>query len=43
MSNGDVYRGEFKNDVPYGRGTLYYPNETSLRGIWTNGVLDSHL
>ena len=34
-TNGDVYEGQFKNNKPYGKGTLTKPDGTVEEGVWS--------
>lgn len=38
--NGKVYRGEFMNDKPNGKGTLTHSDGLIVTGIWKNGHMD---
>lgn len=38
MKSGDVYRGEFSDGFPHGKGTLCYQNGDSYVGEFDNGV-----
>ena len=32
-----IYAGEFINNIPNGKGVLYYPNSTRFEGYFVNG------
>ena len=36
----DIYKGEFKNSVWSGQGTLYFPNGATYVGEWANGFMN---
>ncbi|MBN2080081.1 MAG: hypothetical protein JW838_14025 [Spirochaetes bacterium] len=38
--NGNRYVGEFRSGVPFGYGTMYYKNGTTLKGRWKWGRPD---
>jgi len=40
-ANGDVYRGEFLNDLPHGHGVYVLANGNVYSGNWENGSLIS--
>jgi hypothetical protein len=35
--NGQVYDGEFKNDLLSGKGLIYYPDGKIFEGNWKDG------
>jgi radial spoke head protein 1 len=37
--NGDVYQGEWENDLKHGFGTYTYANGSKKKGTWNNGQL----
>lgn len=39
--DGSKYVGDFAGDLPNGKGTLFYPNGTSVGGTWLDGNLVS--
>ena len=34
-----IYRGEIKNGIPYGHGSILNDNEVMIKGEWENGIL----
>ena len=40
FDNGDKYVGEFKNNLPHGKGTFTVINEYKYKGEWKNGVME---
>jgi hypothetical protein len=38
--SGNRYEGEFRNNVPFGYGTMYYKNGKSIKGKWKWGRPD---
>ena len=35
---GDIYEGEFKNNLRHGEGTYTFSDGTKVEGKWKNGV-----
>ena len=40
MTNGEYFRGEFKNDMPNGKGVFRNENNQLIKGVWRDGVFD---
>ena len=38
FDNGDKYEGEIRDNLPNGRGTMYYPTKSKDVGFWEDGV-----
>lgn len=37
FADGSKYKGEFKNDLPWGKGRMFLPNGQVKAGIWEKG------
>ena len=37
FNNGDRYEGQWKNDLPHGKGEMVYGNEDRYVGNWRSG------
>lgn len=40
-NNGNIYRGEFKNNMLHGHGELTLNGKDPFKGTWENGVSTS--
>jgi hypothetical protein len=38
LSNGELYEGEFKNDLVHGKGQFHKIDGTVVRGLWADGL-----
>ena len=41
LTNGEYFKGEFKNDLPSGKGTFYGLGNKMIHGIWEYGLFIS--
>ncbi len=40
LGNGEYFRGEFKNDLPNGKGLYRTLNNQLIKGCWKNGSFE---
>lgn len=38
LSNGEYFRGDFKNDLPNGKGLFRALNNHLIKGSWRDGI-----
>lgn len=42
LSNGEYFRGDFKNDQPCGKGIFRTVANQLIKGNWKNGAFESY-